>query len=58
MTNVYVENGYDNRQHYLMCLAEDYGLPLSVVFSFADMLGSSEDFDGLICELEDAVGRF
>lgn len=58
MENVYIENGYENRKHYLKCMSEDYGVPLDVVYSLASMLGSSEDFDGLINALEDAEGEF
>jgi hypothetical protein len=51
--NVYVENGYKNRKDYLESLSDDYGVDESVVFALADMLGSNEDFDGLVSELED-----
>lgn len=53
MDNIYEMNGYDSRRHYLKCLAEDMGIPESVVVSIADMLGENEDFDGLIISLED-----
>ena len=53
MTNVYQENGYKNRKEYLQCLSEDYGVPLETVLVIADMLGISEDFDGLVSALED-----
>jgi hypothetical protein len=50
-------NGYNNREHYLQCMADDYGVPLEVVTTIADlMLG--EEFDGLIVALEDAEGMF
>lgn len=52
--NVYTENGYHHRQHYLECMAEDYGVPLYFVIHLADLLGENEDFDGLISALEDA----
>jgi len=26
--SVYIENGYENRKHYLNCMFEDYGVPL------------------------------
>lgn len=48
--NVYVANGFANRRAYLESLADEYG---PIVFTFAEMLGPSEDFDGLITELED-----
>jgi hypothetical protein len=57
-TNVYQQNGYKNREDYLNCLSEDYGVPLEVVYSLAEMLGETEEFDGLISALEDAEGMF
>ena len=54
MSNVYRENGYNDREDYLSCIAEDYGLDLEqVVRPIADLLGPAEDFDGLIAMLED-----
>jgi hypothetical protein len=58
MSNVYQENGYKDRKDYLECMADDYGVPVEVVISMADVLGESEDFDGLIVALEDAEGMF
>jgi hypothetical protein len=55
MSDVYLENGYKNRTDYLKSLAEDYGMSLDTVYALASMLGSNEDFDGLITELEDAA---
>ena len=52
--NIYQENGYADRDDYLTYLSEDYGVPIEDVFSLAEMLGESEDFDGLISALEDA----
>lgn len=54
MTNVYTENGYRDRQHYLECMAEDYGISLDFVTHLADLLGENEDFDGLVNALQDA----
>ena len=56
--NIYQENGYKNRQDYLKCMAEDYGADRETVFMLADMLGSNEDFDGLISSLEDIASGF
>ena len=53
MENIYVAKGYKNRADYLKSLAEDYGVSKETVFAIAYMLGASEDFDGLITELED-----
>ena len=52
-TNIYTENGYESRKHYLKCLSEDYGVPLATVVTLAQLYGSDEDFDGLISSLED-----
>lgn len=53
MSNIYKENGYENRKEYLESLAEDYGIDYGTVSMLASMLGASEDFDGLISALED-----
>ena len=52
--NIYQENGYADRDDYLTCLSEDYGVPIESVYSLAEMLGEHEDFDGLVSALEDA----
>ena len=51
--NIYQENGYADRDNYLTCLSEDYGVPIESVYSLAEMLGEHEDFDGLVSALED-----
>ena len=51
--SVYTENGFSSRKEYLIDLADNLGVDLSVVFALADMLGPSEDFDGLVTSLED-----
>ena len=53
MSNVYVRKGYKNRKDYLNNLAVDYGVDRITVYSLANMLGATEDFDGLISALED-----
>jgi len=50
-------NGYESRQHYLQCMADDYGVPLEVVITMADIM-PGEEFDGLIVALEDAEDMF
>lgn len=52
--SVYQAHGFDNRNDYLQSLAEDYGEEL--VEALTSMLPPSEDFDGLITELEDNIG--
>ena len=52
--SVYQAHGFDNREAYLQSLAEDYGEEL--VEALTSMLPPSEDFDGLVSELEDNIG--
>ena len=51
--SIYTENGFENRREYLLDLADNMGIDPGIVFALADMLGSSEDFDGLVTSLED-----
>lgn len=51
--NIYEENDYENRQHYLQCLAEEYDVDIEIVEMLSNLLGESEDFDGLVSALED-----
>jgi hypothetical protein len=51
--SIYQENGFESRKEYLLDLADNMGLDPSIVFALADMLGSNEDFDGLVTSLED-----
>lgn len=53
----FINNGYESRQHYLQCMADDYGVPLDVVITMADIM-PGEEFDGLVVTLEDAEGMF
>lgn len=58
MSNIYVENGFKDRDDYrayLKELADDYGVELSTVRGLASMLGPSEARDGLVSHLEDIV---
>jgi hypothetical protein len=56
----YSLHGYKDRNDYLASLADDYGIDMMAVRMIADMLGPSEDFDGLVSELEDfqSIGLF
>jgi hypothetical protein len=54
--SVYVQNGYENREDYLNSLREEYGEEL--VDALTSVLPPSEDFDGLLTELEDNYGYF
>ena len=53
MENIYKEEGYENRKEYLKSLSEDYGVNYEEVLMLAQILGPSEDFDGLVNSLED-----
>ena len=49
--NIYQSMGFTNRKEYLDSLSVEYGSEM--VYSFAECLGATEDFDGLIVELDD-----
>jgi hypothetical protein len=49
----YTTHGYKDRDDYLSSLAQENGIDIMAVRVIADMLGPSEDFDGLVSELED-----
>lgn len=51
--NIYQENGFENRREYLESLAAEYEIDEESVFMLANLLGKSEDFDGLVTQLED-----
>ena len=51
--SIYTENGFANRKAYLDDLADNFGVSKDTVYMVADLLGPNEDFDGLVCELED-----
>lgn len=51
--NPYKEHGFENRADYLADLADTIGVDLRTVEILADLLGPSEDFDGLVTSLED-----
>ena len=52
--NIYEKHGYESRQDYLETLSEETGVRLDIVLMMAEMLGPSEDFDGLVAMIEDA----
>ena len=55
--SVYTEQGYESRRDYLNSLADEYGIPRETVYMAADLLGPSEDFDGLRTLLEDEYDK-
>lgn len=52
---IYKRKGYVDRDEYLQCLAEEYGVDVDIVYNLASVLGPYEDFDGLPMLLEDAA---
>jgi hypothetical protein len=48
--SVYTDHGYADREDYLASLREEYGEAVDIL---AALLGPSEDFDGLVTDLED-----
>jgi hypothetical protein len=50
--SIYTDNGYANRKEYLNELREEYGGLVDVLIG---VLPASEDFDGLVTSLEDAL---
>ena len=51
--DIYADNGYMDREHYLHCLSEDMDIPFYKVKEASELLGPNEDFDGLVSMLED-----
>jgi hypothetical protein len=51
--SIYTDEGYTSRRDYLESLAEDMGVDADTVFALASILGSGEDFDGLVTAIED-----
>jgi hypothetical protein len=52
----YRELGCESRAEYLAMLADEYCLSVRTVRALASVLGPAEDFDGLVCACEDAMG--
>jgi len=55
--SIYTDEGYKSRRDYLENLADDLGIDRAEVFALASMLGSSEDFDGLVTACEDRAAE-
>lgn len=51
--NIYQHNGYADRAAYLTALADQYDIDPCIVELLADLLGPTEDFDGLVTTLQD-----
>ena len=56
--NEYEDNGFNDRMDYLESLADEYDTDIETVLLMAEILGPSEDFDGLVTSLQDGEGRF
>lgn len=54
-SNIYSDHGYSSRQDYLLAMSEEYNVDINIVDGLADVLGPTEDFDGLVSALEDAA---
>ena len=55
--SAYTNSGFANRKEYLKDLAEQYEGNEDAVYMMADLLGPTEDFDGLVTSLEDEFGQ-
>lgn len=53
--SIYKDNDFEDRKDYLNYLSDMYGIDKSTVYYLANMLGSNEDFDGLVTTLEDMI---
>ena len=53
--DIYKERGYSDRNAYLENVANEHGVDAEIVFATAELLGPSEDFDGLIIMIEDGI---
>jgi predicted transcriptional regulator len=49
----YTDAGFTNRRAYLDDLADSLDIDRATVYTMAQLLGPSEDFDGLVTMLED-----
>ena len=52
-TNEYEAMGFNDRKEYLESLADEYCTDIDTVLFMAEILGESEDFDGLVTSLQD-----
>ena len=56
--NPYKAHGYADRLEYLETLAAELEIDRPMVFALADLLGPTEDFDGLVTSLQDYAEGF
>ena len=50
--DIYRKHGFKDRKAYLKYLGDEYNVDLDEVFAMAEVLGRSEDFDGLVSALD------
>ena len=53
---IYQKEGYESKDNYFETLSEEYDIDKSIIYALSDLLGSNEDFDGLICSIQDYCG--
>ncbi len=58
MSNIYIENGFKDRRDYFRHLADEHGISIQAVYILSDILGTEEDFDGLVSACADAENMF
>jgi hypothetical protein len=51
--SVYEKLGYKDRADYLEFLSGNLEIDIDTVYALAELLGPTEDFDGLVSSLED-----
>jgi len=52
--SIYEDEGYEDREDYLRQLADENEVDYDTVLALAEMLGETEDFDGLVTSIQDA----
>lgn len=50
---LYQAHGYSDREEYLQSLADEFGADLDTVKVLSQLLGTNEDFDGLVNAIQD-----
>ena len=56
LKTIYQEKGFEDRMDYLKQLAIDYDVDIYEVCAVAELLGTTEDFDGLVSMVRDMGG--
>jgi len=50
---IYREHGAESRLEYITNLAYEHDVPLDEALTIACLFGPDEDFDGLVCAMQD-----